>query len=278
MTGIEIGRRLAFGDDGSPGADRAWQWLIHQRWPGWRVDVISVDPPDPSIAAPIACPPLTESTPGHPRTAPDSCGLAAVRYLSTTSDPRLVLSETTDIDLTVIGPRGAGLLKALHLGSTAEWLIRCPTSPVLIARGESKVERVLVCVDGSGHSKAAVEALTLLPWVADTAVTVLAVVEAAGDVRPEAAKAQARLRSTGARVDVLIVEPDILALTVNPRLSITHAIEDLQPDLVVLGTQGLTGLSRILVGSVASAIARQAPCSVLLARDRSVASPGTPDG
>lgn len=278
MTGNEISRRLAFGDDGSPGADRAWQWLTHQSWPGWQVDVISVDPPDPTIAAPFPHAPLAESTPEHPRTAPISCGLAAVRHLSTANDPRLVLGEMTDVDLLVIGARGAGLLKALHLGSTAEWLIRCPTSPVLIARGDSKVERVLVCVDGSGHSKAAVEALAMLPWLADAAVTVLAVVEAAGDVRPEAAKAQARLQSAGASADVLIVEPDILALTVNPRLSITHVIEDAEPDLVVLGTQGLTGLSRILAGSVASAIARQAPCSVLLARDRSLALPETPDG
>jgi nucleotide-binding universal stress UspA family protein len=182
-----------------------------------------------------------------------------------------------DVDLTVIGARGAGLLKALRLGSTAEWLIRCPGSPVVIARGEAQVRRVLVCVDGSGHARAAVEALAAMPWVTDTTVTVVAVVEAIGDARTEAVRAQELLQATGADVDVVIVEPDILALTVNPRLSILHAIDDLRPDLVVLGTQGLTGLSRVLVGSVASAVAHQAPCSVLLARDRSSAPPVAPD-
>lgn len=274
MTGNEISGRLAFGDDGSPGADRAWQWITHQRWPGWQADVISVDPRDASLPS---CPPLAEHSPDHPRTAPDACGLATIRHLSTSYDPRLVLGELTDVDLTVIGARGAGLLKALRLGSTAEWLIRCPNSPVVIARGESRVERVLVCVDGSGHSQAAVAALAGLPWVADAIVTVLAVVDAAGDVRPEVARAQSRLQSAGARTDAVVVEPDILALTVNPRLSILHAIEDLQPDLVVLGTQGRTGLSRLVVGSVAGAIAHQAPCSVLLARDRSPAPPEAPD-
>jgi nucleotide-binding universal stress UspA family protein len=269
MTGNELARRVAFGDDGSAGADRAWRWLTQQHWPGWQVDVISVEPPDPSIAALFSYPPLTESVPDSPRTAPPSCELAAIRHLTTAYDPRLVLSELADVDLTVIGARGTGLLKAMRLGSTAEWLIRCPASPVVIARGDARVERVLACIDGSGHSRAAVEALAAMPWVADTSVTVLAVVEAAGDVRPEAISAQERLQSAGARVDVTVVEPDILALTVNPRLSIARALEDLKPDLVVLGTQGLTGLARVLTGSVASAVAHSAPCSVLLARDRS---------
>jgi nucleotide-binding universal stress UspA family protein len=268
MTGNEISRRLAFGDDGSPGADRAWQWLTHQRWPGWQVDVVTVLPPDPSIAAIFSYPPLTEYVPASPRLAPDESGISTIRHLSTAYDPRLVLGEIRDVDLTVIGARGAGLLKAMRLGSTAEWLIRCPNSPVVIARGDTPVRRVLACVDGSGHARAAVGALIAMPWVAGVSVTVVSVVEAAGDVRAEAMAAQELLRSAGANVDVAIIEPDILALTVNPRLSILHAIEDLQPDLVVLGTQGLTGLSRVLVGSVASTVTHQAPCSVLLARDR----------
>ena len=148
---------------------------------------------------------------------------------------------------------------------------------MVITRGDTKVERVLACVDGSGHSRAAVAALAAMPWVADTTITVLAVVEAAGDVRSEAFRAQARVRAAGATVDVVVVEPDILALTVNPRLSIAHAIEDLKPDLVVLGTQGITGLPRILVGSFAGAIAHQAPCSVLLARERSSEPTVEPD-
>jgi nucleotide-binding universal stress UspA family protein len=277
MTPDPIDGRLAFGDDGSPGADMAWHWLTQQYWPGWQADVISVDPPEPSLAAVFSYPPLEESHPDNPRTAPIECGLARVRHLRTAYDPRLVLGELTEVDLTVVGARGAGLLKALHLGSTAEWLIRCPGSPVVIARGGSRVERVLVCVDGSGHSRAAVETLAAMPWVAGTRVTVVAVVEAVGETRPEAVQAADLLRSAGTDVDIRIVEPDVLALTVNPRLSIHQAIKDLRPDLVVLGTQGLTGLPRLLLGSVAGFVAHQAPCSVLLARDRSTQDAWPPD-
>jgi nucleotide-binding universal stress UspA family protein len=36
-----------------------------------------------------------------------------------------------------------------------------------------------------------------------------------------------------------------------------------QADLIVVGTHGLTGLNRLLLGSVAERVARLAPCSVL---------------
>src|SRR5690606_29472907 len=39
-------------------------------------------------------------------------------------------------------------------------------------------------------------------------------------------------------------------------------------DLVAVGTQGRTGIERLLIGSVAESTVRYAPCSVLVARPR----------
>jgi nucleotide-binding universal stress UspA family protein len=47
---------------------------------------------------------------------------------------------------------------------------------------------------------------------------------------------------------------------------ILRAIEEQPADLVVVGSRGLGGLSRFLLGSVSDRVARHAPCSVLLAR------------
>lgn len=44
-------------------------------------------------------------------------------------------------------------------------------------------------------------------------------------------------------------------------------------DLIVMGTHGRTGLSRVLLGSVAERVVRQAPCSVLVAREQGDARP-----
>jgi nucleotide-binding universal stress UspA family protein len=45
--------------------------------------------------------------------------------------------------------------------------------------------------------------------------------------------------------------------------TILQAIQDLDADLVVLGTHGRTGLKRLLMGSVAEQVLRKAPCPVL---------------
>jgi len=52
-------------------------------------------------------------------------------------------------------------------------------------------------------------------------------------------------------------------------------VEDAAPpeiDLIVIGTQGRTGLARILLGSVADKVIRHAPCSVLAVRGDSSSS------
>jgi nucleotide-binding universal stress UspA family protein len=45
--------------------------------------------------------------------------------------------------------------------------------------------------------------------------------------------------------------------------------EQIEAQLIVIGTRGLTGLPRMTVGTVASAIAHHSKSSVLLVRDRS---------
>jgi nucleotide-binding universal stress UspA family protein len=52
---------------------------------------------------------------------------------------------------------------------------------------------------------------------------------------------------------------------------IVSLLDDQAFDLCVIGTQGRTGLSRVLVGSVAEKVVRHAPCSVLVVRPENVA-------
>lgn len=258
--------RILLGDDYSPSAHIAWAWLAAQEWPGWTVDVVTVTPAGRSLADLYAHEPLTEWHPDHPRVAPDSSRLVSLRHLTASGDPRAILGEEADVDLVVIGPRGTGILKGLHLGSTADWLLRCPGPPVVIARSDQAVRRVLVCVDGSGTADAAVAALARMPWVATIEAEVLTVDEGIEGQEAHARQAAALLGSHGARVAVTTVPADPVSLVVNPRTRILDVIGGSRPDLVVLGTRGLSGLSRLLVGSVAGAVAREVPCSVLLAR------------
>jgi nucleotide-binding universal stress UspA family protein len=53
-----------------------------------------------------------------------------------------------------------------------------------------------------------------------------------------------------------------------PAAEIAHFAEAHGCDLVVLATHGRTGLKRLVLGSVAEQVVRQAPCPVLVARRR----------
>ena len=137
---------LAFGDDGSPAADVSWLWIISHTWTGWRLEIITAQ------GAPIGPPPTPEDATLHhwdpptPRRPFAETAFGDVEHLTAEIDPRLALWRPAD--LLVIGPRGPGLLKALHLGSTAEWLLQHPIAPLVIARSGHPARKVVACHDG----------------------------------------------------------------------------------------------------------------------------------
>jgi nucleotide-binding universal stress UspA family protein len=53
-----------------------------------------------------------------------------------------------------------------------------------------------------------------------------------------------------------------------PGKAIAQLATDLQADLVVVGTHGSTGLTRLLLGSVAHAVVTLSPCPVLVVREK----------
>lgn len=268
---MNLFKNITFGDDGSKSADIAWGWISSQKWPDWTVDIVTVQPfklqeRETSEDAYE----LHEWTPPTAREIPTEAEFAKIKHLTAKNDPRLVLGECTDTDLIVVGPRGKGLLKAMHIGSTAEALLRCPNAPLVIARSSEKIKTILLCIDGSVHADFVVSLLAAMPWIKDVEITVLGVVEFENEIHFKVSQAAKTLNAAGAKAVEKIVEPDPLALTISPKMTILDEIDDLLPDLVALGTRGMTGLPRVLLGSVASSIAHYAKSSVLLAHDWSI--------
>lgn len=56
-------------------------------------------------------------------------------------------------------------------------------------------------------------------------------------------------------------------VTGEPAGAIVRVAEEEEADMIVLGTHGRTGLSRLLMGSVAEAVVRRAKCPVLTYRE-----------
>jgi nucleotide-binding universal stress UspA family protein len=55
----------------------------------------------------------------------------------------------------------------------------------------------------------------------------------------------------------------------SPATEIVAAAKDLHADLICIGTHGRGGLARVILGSVAEMVVRQAPCPVLTVRPKS---------
>jgi universal stress protein A len=64
------------------------------------------------------------------------------------------------------------------------------------------------------------------------------------------------------------VRYEIGVVTGRPDRSVVNAVRNVGADLVVMATHGRKGLSRLLLGSVAERVAREAPCAVMIVRPR----------
>ena len=246
-----------FGDNGSPAADLAWLWINSHAWPGWRLEVVRAVVPEVVKVSEIP-PVMREWQPDNPRAAFADSRFDDVVQLTIDQDPRIALTRHTD--LLVIGHRGPGLAKAMHVGSTAEWLVVHPPSPMVIARHGRPTRTVMVCHDGSPSAQVATSCLSALPWSNGLRVDIVSVDDGRADVEWAVDEARQQLRRAGARTSVTILSGE-------PTEQLLQYARQHGPDLVVMGTRGLTGLSRLKIGSTAGVVAHATDHSVLLACD-----------
>jgi len=141
--------------------------------------------------------------------------------------------------------------------------------------------KVLIGVDDSLHSDAAVAYVAGATWPKATKFLVISAVApfliGAGEVaaadavarlteeqqkyhKEIADRAATRLRKAGLTVDARTV-------TADPRAALLDATRFEQVDLIVVGSHGRTGIKKLLLGSVASHVVTHAPCSVLVVRN-----------
>jgi nucleotide-binding universal stress UspA family protein len=254
----DLSRRplLVFGDDGTEPADVAWRWITNQVWSGWHLDVLTAD----TEGTPIewGAPPLTlEWTPTWARSE-EVEGAGSLRFMKVATDPRAMLAERDEADLLVLGLRIHRFLQGMVTGSTTEWLLHHPPAPMVVARSPEEVRKVTVCVDGSEHARVALEAFASLPLAAKSLVTVLSIADGRTDAEGVLAGAASALQGRVAELDTAVREG-------KPTAEILDYLDEHAPEMVVLGTRGLTGWHRLALGSSASAVVRGAPCTSLIA-------------
>jgi len=141
--------------------------------------------------------------------------------------------------------------------------------------------KILIGVDGSDYSRAAVQFVRKLTWPAGTKAIVLSAVQpvavayseyyvAAIDegLLAEERKAHEEtvsmtehdLREVGLDTDARVLDGD-------PSQTIVRIAKSEKVDLVIVGSHGRTGLAKLVMGSVASHVVSHLPCSVLVVRN-----------
>lgn len=253
---------VVFGDDASTGADAAWLWVNMQTWPGWDVEVFT------AVLPAIGPPPGPERgsvhtwSPPEPRRGFAEARISDLRHTTAEADPRHTLTVRGDAALLVIGGRGSREergLREFHIGSTAEFLVHRPPTPLVIARHATTVRRVVAGVDGSPHAERALGVLAGLPWASQIeGVTLLSIED--GDTDTSQALATARSILGEIPADEVIVPLDG-----NHADRVLDMAAQSGAQLVVLGTRGRSPIRRLLAGSTASSVVSHSPVSVLLA-------------
>jgi nucleotide-binding universal stress UspA family protein len=193
-------------------------------------------------------------------------------------------------DLVVVGNRGHGTIESMLLGSVSREVVDHVRCSVLVVRGTG-VQNVLFATDGSQGARLAERAIGAWPMFADSTIRACSVAqttlptplggapglydqvieqyeedvdEARRSAASEAESAAKRLTDAGLRVSWEQRDGD-------PAGEVLRAAAAREADLIVTGTRGNTGLSRLLLGSVAGNVAGHAHCSVLVVREASPA-------
>jgi len=189
-------------------------------------------------------------------------------------------------DLVIAGSRGHGTIASLLLGSVSSEVVDHASCPVLVAR-TSTLSRVVFATDESPSGQAAEAVLAGWPIFGDLPIRVVSVADVihpwttgiaptmyrealdayAADLRGAkqehqriATDAATRLQQGGREADSEMRAGDAAG-------EIIAVAEQQGADLIVLGSRGRSGLTRLLLGSVARNVLSGSTASVLIVRE-----------
>ena len=214
-----------------------------------------------------------------------------IRHEAQADSPAWALIRTADHwkpDLIVMGAHGHSVFGGrLILGSISQRVLYEARCSVRIARSSHKNAdkpiRLLIAVDNSSDSSAAVDAVCSRHWPNGSEVGLLAVVDTVLALTPNPSEPSAmewievgdeenwdqvrqvfeptaeKLRHAGLHTEVLIRRG-------TPADQILEEANTWGADCIFVGAKGTRGIDRLLLGSVSSAVSARAHCSVEVVR------------
>lgn len=292
--------RILVATDGSPASGRCIELLRGLQLPmGTEVTVLGVIPPHTALFGA----PYLPIVPGDAQEQ-ESAVVAAVEArlraeasaierdgvhaVSTTRRGRPAqeiadAAETLRADLIVVGHRGLGTVGSILLGSVSAEVVDRAHCAILVVRRPT-IERSVLAIDDTPAAKAAIAFLEQTPCFAGSGTDVLGVVDtdtgdsigiAAPGFLVESARARhdewtsrARdtVRAAAARLERSGIDCRTTVREGRPVDTIVASVTLDGASLIVVGSRGHTGLTRLLVGSVARGVLLHAQASVLIVK------------
>jgi nucleotide-binding universal stress UspA family protein len=206
----------------------------------------------------------------------------------------VAVAEEIGAGLIVMASRGLGGIRRALMGRVSSSVVRHAHCPVLVVRGEKDGEpafsskRILLATDGSGEAALATQAAVDLANKTNSEIHVVHVtmpllyepssgyegdyvadyymveeykeIERSGkELLDEQAKKIEAAGGSVAQTHLRTGEPD---------QEIVDLAEEIGTGLILMGSRGLGGIRRVLMGSVSDSVVRHAHCPVLVVRNK----------
>lgn len=176
------------------------------------------------------------------------------------------VAQEKKADLLVMGKHGRTGLKRLMMGSVTAKVIAYAPCKVLVVPKETEIrgENIMLATDGSKYSEAAENEAIAMSKNCPFVNNFIAVSVAKN--KDKIAEAEHSLSQLRKKASAEGVKVDTLTLVGEPYKVIVNASLEAGTDIVIIGTHGRTGLSRLLMGSVAERVVGLTMCSVLVTK------------
>lgn len=284
--------RVVVGVDGSPDSERAVRWAAEQaRLEQRELLVVAAVPPHRA--------PTRRGGAARLRSVTRHAGLAVARAVAqdgvrlacdlhpmldasaraVVGDPREVLVEMSrEAHVVVVGSRGRGALRSLLLGSVSTAVLKQADCPVVVCRPERRAQRahgILVAADGTPESLPVIEfafqqaaardlPLTVIHCFWDVVAAVAGFRQGSGEMVNEPQLEELRLVLAESVAGFGEKFPDVRVEVLLRHGLVDEALSDRHKDwdLIVVGRHPVVGLTRMLTGSIATAVVERAHSNV----------------
>ncbi len=185
-------------------------------------------------------------------------------------------AEAENCDLIIMGTKGHGLLERVLLGTVARRVIGFTKRDVMVVPLQAEIgwEKIMLATDGSENSRPATNRALELAQAYGSELQIFSIVEMPSRLSGNAGAMLAELlKEREGMLDGLRAEAEALGLKTScyvsqgfPARTIVAQAQKAGINLIVMGSHGRTGLTRLLMGSVTERVIGLASCPVLVVK------------